>query len=154
MSNFIYVYGTLRPGNSPVIWVPGKLYDLGFCPAARLELDRPEDSPDVSHIACEKISVTNNELMRLDTYEGYIEGRDDESLYRRVKFRDGWIYEYTTEPNESRRIHCGDWLVFRNLNKGVNSHRFELKPVKTTDYTEEDLAAPSNPCPAFVEEGY
>jgi gamma-glutamylcyclotransferase (GGCT)/AIG2-like uncharacterized protein YtfP len=153
--HYVYVYGTLRPGNSPVTWIPGKIYDLGYFPAAKLLFD-DEKEGSAHNIACEKLEVDEEGLKRLDRLEGYVPSDPSQSLYNRVKFRDGWIYEYNYDVPIDRRINCGDWLIHRRMTKGANSDFFRFPAAKLSD---EDKKAVSgelggvSDCLELVAEG-
>ena len=86
----VLTYGTLRPfTNTNVVRVPGHLYDLGSFPGIKL------DNSSGTMVTCEVIEVTDEELERLDLYEGYRPSDPDNSLYIRRKLDWGpFIYEY------------------------------------------------------------
>ena len=104
----VLVYGTLRPfTNTNVVRVPGHLYDLGSFPGVRL------DNSSDTMVTCEVIEVTDEELERLDQYEGYRPSDPDNSLYIRRKLDWGpFIYEYN-DPfgnlSEKYIVPSGDW---------------------------------------------
>lgn len=111
----LYVYGTLRPGiKEHEVNIPGLMYDLGYYPGV---LVTEHLTPRNRLVRCEKVFVTDEELAQIDGYEGYHEKAPGSSLFRRVKFRDGFIYEYN-QPIGSRLPIEGspqDWLVHRGL---------------------------------------
>lgn len=61
--------------------------------------------------------MTDEELAQIDGYEGYHEKTPGMSLFRRVKFRDGFIYEYNQPIGHRLPIDGSpqDWLVHRGL---------------------------------------
>lgn len=99
----LYVYGTLRPKEGNVIYVAGKLHDLGWFPGL-------VHGPGL--VACNVIEVDDDTLTRLDNYEGYREDDREGSLYVRERYADGWIYVYNREPPEGSEIPCGDWVSY------------------------------------------
>lgn len=102
MSNILYVYGTLRPDKGETVKVKGKMYDLGWFPGVILGGD--ED------VVCEKIEV--DDWGSIDYYEGFYENNPEGSLYLRVPFEDGFIYEFNQKINDPNAQHVpsGDWL--------------------------------------------
>ena len=102
----VLVYGTLRPfTNTNVVRVPGHLYDLGSFPGVKL------DNSSDTMVTCEVIEVTDEELERLDLYEGYRPSDPDNSLYIRRKLDWGpFIYEYNGEIQYFNEIiPSGNW---------------------------------------------
>lgn len=130
--HIVYVYGTLRPGGGATVRVPGKLYDLGFCPGAVLY--KKEHGDEVPLFVAERIEVTDDQLARLDTYEGYNPDRESSSLYIRKAFRDGWVYEYNFDVKDINWILSGDWLRHKKQTRGT-SYRLILQP----DSFDDDL---------------
>lgn len=115
MSEFVYAYGTLRPGlNHHVVLVKGELYDLGWFPGIKLG--------GADDVVCERIEV--QDLGHVDRYEGYYESDPGQSLYIRRPFLDGWIYEFNGKTNPIKRIMSGDWLDYRQEKRGQNGGRF------------------------------
>lgn len=100
----LYVYGTLRTGKAAAQILKGKMYDLGWFPG--VILGGPDD------IVAERIEV--NDISRIDRYEGYREDDPEGSLYIRVPFKDGYIYEYNRGVEEEPVIESGDWLEHNN----------------------------------------
>lgn len=126
MKHTVYVYGTLRPGGNGLTLLPGKLYDLGWFPGARLSATMEDDSP---MIVCERIEVDDEGLARLDSFEGFNVDNPALSLFVRRPILDGWIYEYNTEmPDDQRRVLSGNWLTHKKMTSGAVSERFNLKP--------------------------
>ena len=112
----VLVYGTLRPfTNTNVVRVPGHLYDLGSFPGIKL------DNSSDTMVTCEVIEVTDEELARLDMYEGYRVSDPDNSLYIRRKLDWGpFIYEYN-DPfgnlSEKDIVPSGDWSDVSQLSR-------------------------------------
>lgn len=111
----LLVYGTLRPGTTATVTVPGyAMYDLGWFPGVR-----PDPS---SSIVCERVEVRDDEhLAKLDRYEGYRESAPETSLYIRTKVGDDYIYIYNSEPEEKQRVKSGDWLIHTEKETGKNA---------------------------------
>lgn len=104
----IYVYGTLMTGKGEPVTVPGKLYDLGWFPGAKI--GTPEWGTEFK---AEIIEVSSGKLKELDEYEGYYENAPGASLYIRRPYFDGFIYEYNHTPPEDRLISSGDWKAYK-----------------------------------------
>lgn len=102
----LYVYGTLMTGNTERVQVPGRLYDLGWYPGAKIST--PECG---TSFLAEIREITDAQLKSFDRYEGYYENSPAASLYIRKPYLDGWIYEYNRTPSEDRFIESGDWLA-------------------------------------------
>jgi gamma-glutamylcyclotransferase (GGCT)/AIG2-like uncharacterized protein YtfP len=115
VSHILYVYGTLRPGKAETVEIPGKLYDLGWYPGARIAWDGKDCE---SKITCERIEVAD--WGPVDAYEGYNPKFPDDSLYIRRPYLDGFIYEYNRELNEKRVVNSGDWLNYTQTERGRN----------------------------------
>lgn len=107
----LFVYGSLQPGQRPPqsmrgAWpdrVRGLLYDLGPYPAAVqvARVDREFDGW--------VLDISEDELERLDAYEGTSEG-----LYRRMRTstvsgRAVWVYEYFGELPQKARGPLQKW---------------------------------------------
>ena len=123
MVSHIFVYGTLRSearhpqslfnDKTKLVGpakVPGKVYDIGPYPGAKL-------GGDHNHMVGELYEIISDELIPdLDRYEGYYEGDDVNSLFiRRVIEVDGvpaYFYEYNREPKSSF-IRSGDWIAHK-----------------------------------------
>lgn len=114
--HILYVYGTLRPGNTPTFLVPGILYDLGHFPGIKLAEGIEET------VVCEQIYVTN--LESVDRYEGYNPDRPQHSLYIRKPYLDGWIYEFNQKVSTDDKIVGGDWLKYKQTERGLAYERF------------------------------
>jgi gamma-glutamylcyclotransferase (GGCT)/AIG2-like uncharacterized protein YtfP len=114
MSNILYVYGTLRPGNADTVKVKGQLYDLGWFPGIKLG--------GTGDVICEKIEV--QDWSAVDRYEGYMPSDPANSLYIRVPFGDGFIYEFNRDVNPVKLVPTGDWLDYTKEKRGVNGGRF------------------------------
>ena len=132
MSQYLFVYGTLRPGHAPdeiasVVGtlrrvgrghLRGKLYDLGDYPGAVL------DPSSGTEIAGEVFALPDNPaaLSQLDAYEGYDPGMPDGSLFvrkrRDVTLTDGrkldcWVYIYNRDPGSAPLVSGGDYAKFK-----------------------------------------
>lgn len=114
MSSVIYTYGTLRPGNTEKVLIPGELYDLGWFPGVKLG--------GRSLVACERVVV--DDIEAVDRYEGYNPAYPDESLYIRRPYLDGFIYEFNGPVNPIKLIQSGDWLAYRREARGKNAGYF------------------------------
>lgn len=114
MSNILYTYGTIRPGDTEVIKAKGQMFDLGWFPGVKLGLP--------GEFLCERITVDNWD--KVDAYEGFMPHNLSQSLYIRRSFLDGFIYEYNRDVGNAYRVMSGDWLEWMNEKKGVNSDRF------------------------------
>ena len=119
MSNFLYVYGTLRPGNTEIFKVPGALYDLGWFPGIKL-VDFIIHGRQ-AEVSCEKIEVKDWDAV--DRYEGYRPADPASSLYIRRPFYDGFIYEFNQPLLDHKLIKSGDWLEYTQQKKGVAHER-------------------------------
>lgn len=111
-----YVYGTLRPGTNEIFEAPGRMYSLGGFPGVKLDETN-------STFKCERVEVSDKVLDRLDRYEGYNPQSPDTSLFVRVPFRDGEIYQYNGAVDMCGTVPHGDWLKFVNREQG-GAHRF------------------------------
>ena len=110
----VYVYGTLRPGNlNNLHIIPGVMYDLGWYPGVHLK--EPEEG---SFFIAETVEVDDAGLARLDQYEGYHEDAPGQSLYIRLPYKDGWIYQYNSDCGPEKRIENGDWLKYSARERG------------------------------------
>lgn len=110
--NVLYVYGTLRPGNTEPVDIPGVMCDLGWYPGVALHDDVTQT------FKAERIVVTDEELRKLDQYEGYRPDDPESSLYLRVPYQDGEIYVYNSSLTDRKIVESGDWLVYYNTKHG------------------------------------
>lgn len=126
--DFLFVYGTLRPGEHADLTtghradrlrhhgedqINGAIYDLGWYPGAKavpcqFDSGAPFITGDVFEIL--DASITPG----LDAYEGY------PNLYNRIetetaKGRHVWVYTYNADIPEERRIASGDWRIRENM---------------------------------------
>lgn len=108
----LYVYGTLRQGAAETVSIPGVMYDMGWFPAV-------VDVVNTDHVAhyphqflAEKRVVTKEQLQQFDRYEGYREDDPDRSFYKRVRFQDGWIYQFNQGVDGHKVVKSGDWLEY------------------------------------------
>jgi gamma-glutamylcyclotransferase (GGCT)/AIG2-like uncharacterized protein YtfP len=99
----LFVYGTLRPGNTPTVEIAGSMHNLGWFPGVKLGGN--------SKFVAEVLTVDDAELGRLDSYEGYREDDPEHSLYLRVQHDGGWIYVYNSDMSDYPVIEGGDWLA-------------------------------------------
>lgn len=116
MTEYLYVYGTLRPGNTPTFKIPGVMYDAGWFPAAKFADGIAET------IVCERIEV--QDWKSFDRYEGYYPDDPANSLYIRRPMLDGFVYEFNREVNPVKKVQSGDWLDYTNKERGINGDRF------------------------------
>lgn len=119
MSDILYVYGTLRPGKSKTVTIPGQMFDLGRFPGAKLN--------GVGEIICEPVEV--NDWGPLDRYEGYYAEDPQGSLYIRRPLLvpygiNGFIYEFNREVNPLSLVESGDWLSYKEQNRGTHAQAF------------------------------
>ncbi len=115
MVETVYVYGTLRPGDTDPILIPGDLYELGWFPGIKL------NPHGLNQVVCEKIEVAD--LGPVDRYEGFDPTCHAHSLYIRREITPqghptGWIYEYNKEVNPVTKVQSGDWLDWRKEARG------------------------------------
>jgi len=117
--DLIFVYGTLRPGQSAASFmegkakhmgttrIPARLYNLGWFPG--IKTVAPGDPADSDMVTGDLFRIKDPSLVaELDSYEGY------PNLYDRVVVptEDGkqtWVYEYNHPVSEDQRISSGDW---------------------------------------------
>ena len=110
----IYTYGTLRPGKGVIVHVPARLYTLGMFPGLKFN----EVADDSSLVVCEPVVIPDENLSRVDAFEGYNEQDKERSLYIRRPYLDGFIYEFNLEVFSKDFIPSGDWLGYTNSEKG------------------------------------
>lgn len=110
----VYVYGTLRPGNTETVLVPGTLYDVSWFPGIKLNIEcLSVEGVDTVFTTCEILEVDDKRLKELDRYEGYYPSDPLRSLYIRRPYRDGFIYEYNHSVEGLIKIKSGDWLQYK-----------------------------------------
>ena len=114
MTNILYTYGTLRPGGDNIVKAQGQLFDLGWFPGVKLDLP--------GEFVCEPVEI--EDWASVDRYEGYMPHDPANSLYIRKPFLDGFIYEYNQWVNPVKLIRSGDWLDYRQEQRGLNGGRF------------------------------
>lgn len=121
MTHTLFVYGTLRPGNTETMYIPGRLYDLGWYPGLVL------DTPNPGLVAVERVSVDS--LAPFDLYEGYHEANPECSLYLRQEVTvlgvTGWVYVYNQKYDVNKLVPCGDWLKHKGQVRGKNCHMID-----------------------------
>lgn len=129
MSQHLFVYGTLRPGDAPEeiasivkhfrrlgsAHVRGRLYDLGEFPGA------VPDPSSRTMIYGELVALPPDEriLEALDRYEEFDPLAPKKSLFVRKKVkvlmvngsrREGWIYVYNRPRGTAKLVRGGDYL--------------------------------------------
>lgn len=119
MKHKIFVYGTLRPGISEPVMVPGQMFDLGWFPGA-VNIETAVDTFFMAEI----IEVDDETLARLDDYEGYNPRNPEHSLYRRLSYQDGFIYQYNGSVDGKMPVPTGDWLDYTQMKEGCNAAHF------------------------------
>lgn len=112
----IYCYGTLRPGVSEPVLVPGQMFDLGWFPGV-VNIETAVDT----FCKAEIIEVDDETLARLDSYEGYNPNHLASSLYVRKAYQDGFIYQYNGSVEGKMPVPTGDWLDYTQMSKGCNA---------------------------------
>lgn len=134
MSEFLFVYGTLRPELAPprmqpIVrqlrrvgsgWLFGRLHDLGRFPAAVFD---PSATTQV-HGEVFQLPDTPDLLRTLDAYEEFDPARPADSLFVRrqhpVHLAEGrvvacWVYVYNRSLHGVPPIDDGDYLRWRGL---------------------------------------
>jgi gamma-glutamylcyclotransferase (GGCT)/AIG2-like uncharacterized protein YtfP len=129
MSQHLFLYGTLLPGEAPKeiagivsrfrrlgpAQVRGKLYDLGEFPGAVLD----SSSRTMIHGELVVLPAGEKALEALDRYEEFDPSDLQKSLFVRKKAkiqmangssREGWIYVYNRHPGKAKRVRGGDYL--------------------------------------------
>jgi gamma-glutamylcyclotransferase (GGCT)/AIG2-like uncharacterized protein YtfP len=131
VSEYLFVYGTLRPSHAPaevasvvkslrkigIGHIKGQLYDLGEYPGAILDA-----SADTT-ISGEVFTLSNARavLPVLDSYEDFDPNDPENSLFVRKKYpvtlSDGrklkcWVYVYNRDLGEARPLAGGDYAKF------------------------------------------
>jgi gamma-glutamylcyclotransferase (GGCT)/AIG2-like uncharacterized protein YtfP len=132
VADFLFVYGTLRPGLWPSQLRPlltglrclgpatvrGRLYDLGAHPAARLDAEGDE------RVRGEVLELPpgTDALTALDKYEDFYPADLVGSLFLRLlcdaELADGrtlvcWIYAYNRDPGLAPLVPDGDYVHWR-----------------------------------------
>ena len=129
MSQHVFIYGTLLPGEAPEeiasivkrlrrlgsARVRGRLYDFGEFPGAVL------DPSSRAMVYGELVALPSDEglLEALDRYEEFDSSDPKRSLFIRKKAkvwmangssREGWIYVYNRHPGRAKLVRGGDYL--------------------------------------------
>ncbi|HEX6715622.1 MAG TPA: gamma-glutamylcyclotransferase family protein [Pyrinomonadaceae bacterium] len=129
MSQHLFLYGTLLPGEAPKeiasivkrfrrlgsAHVRGRLYDFGEFPGAVL------DPSSRTMIHGELVALPSDErtLEALDRYEEFDPSDPKGSLFVRTKVNvrmangtthEGWIYVYNRPPGKAKLVRGGDYL--------------------------------------------
>lgn len=120
--HIVYVYGTLRPGGHEHHMIPGVMYRVGWFPGIKIDMDAS------TWVVAERVEVDDAGLARLDAYEGYDPKMPKLSLFKRVRYADGWIYEYNDNTIDRDIVDCGDWLKFRKQERGPMADMVKLAP--------------------------
>ena len=107
----LYVYGTLRPSTLDTVIIKGQLFDLGWFPGLKMDLD--------GEVVCNRIEV--DDIEKIDRYEGYREDDHEGSLYIRRPFLDGYIYEFNRDVSPAARVLSGEWLEYTQEKRGRNA---------------------------------
>lgn len=120
MPDILYTYGTLRPGKTNTITIPGALFDLGRFPGLKLG-----SGPGL--VVCEPVEV--NDWTRYDRYEGFYPEDHEGSLYIRRPLvvpygLSGYIYEFNRPVDPITRIEGGDWLEYTQSKRGSHGRDF------------------------------
>lgn len=134
MSEYLFVYGSLRPRMAPPrlahlmkemrymgrASTPGRLYDLEAYPGAVLDPDcDTQIKGEVFQLSDDGLT-----LAALDTYEGFDARYPESSLFVRrrckVTLKDDqklvcWIYVYNWQVSSETLIRSGDYLWHRKL---------------------------------------
>lgn len=128
MSQNLFVYGTLLPGEAPKEIAPivrrfrrlgsaqvrGRLYDFGEFPGAVLDPSSP------TTIQGELVALPSDGriLQALDRYEEFDPMAPKKSLFVRKKAmvqmangstREGWIYVYNRNPRDAKLVREGEY---------------------------------------------
>jgi gamma-glutamylcyclotransferase (GGCT)/AIG2-like uncharacterized protein YtfP len=134
MPEYLFVYGTLRPGMAPRrlahlmkkmrymgrASTPGRLYDLDAYPGAVLD---PDCDTEIKGEVFQ-LPDDGETLAALDTYEGFDARYPASSLFVRrrcrVTLKDDsklvcWIYVYNWQVSPEALIRSGDYLFHRKL---------------------------------------
>jgi len=132
MSDFLFAYGTLRPGRAPAEiasaanqmlpvgsgFIYGLLYDLGSCPGAVLD---PSSKYRISGTIF-RLPKDANILRQLDAYEEFDPDAPEQSPFIRilhpVALATGdtlqcWVYVYNGKPDACRVLASGRYWQTR-----------------------------------------
>lgn len=125
--DLIFVYGTLRPGESNALSDPkrfpgmathlgetrinGRLYDLGWYPGVKIpdevqgdDFRETEDTVTGNVFKIDVLCLPN----MLDSYEGYPHLYDRTEVFTEHGHV-AWVYTYNGDVGENSRILLGDW---------------------------------------------
>lgn len=128
MSEYLFLYGTLRPEDAPVEirstvaglrligegTVPGILYDLGEYPGALVDAAAEQRIFGTVY----QLSEDRTALSRMDTYEDFRPDAPEESLFLRVRQKvemeaggsvECWMYVYNMPPLNAPVVASGRW---------------------------------------------
>ena len=129
MSEHLFLYGTLLPGEAPEeiasivkrlrrlgsAQVRGRLYDFGEFPGAVLE----SSSRSLVHGELVALPPDGRILDLIDRYEEFDPADPKKSLFVRQKAkirmangssREAWIYVYNRRPGKAKLVRGGDYL--------------------------------------------
>jgi gamma-glutamylcyclotransferase (GGCT)/AIG2-like uncharacterized protein YtfP len=95
------------------------MFDLGWFPGA-INIGQGQKP----HFMAEIIEVDDNVLARLDDYEGYNPRNPEHSLYIRMSYQDGFIYQYNGSVDGKLPVPAGDWLKYTQMKEGCNASHF------------------------------
>jgi gamma-glutamylcyclotransferase (GGCT)/AIG2-like uncharacterized protein YtfP len=133
MSEYLFLYGTLRPEDAPegirpaveglrVVGegsLPGRLYDLGEYPGAVID---PAAEQRIYGTIFE-LPGDETVLRRMDVYEDFRSSEPEESLFLRVRQQvelasggslECWVYVYNLPPLGARVVTSGRWRPRKN----------------------------------------
>jgi gamma-glutamylcyclotransferase (GGCT)/AIG2-like uncharacterized protein YtfP len=142
MSEYLFVYGTLRPSLVPEAvqsivgqlevagdgFIFGRLYDLGAYPGAVLDDSRVSKVFGTVYRLPDHEALQRELIDALDAYEGIDSASEKESLYLRkpssATLLDGsklacWVYVYNGDTAAATPIPDGDYLAYLAEAKGL-----------------------------------
>lgn len=100
----VYVYGTLRTGESEPVKIKGfKMFNMGWFPAVVRD--------ESGEILVECREADDSQLAAWDIYEGFDRFNPEQSFYRREQFEDGWIYVFNDSVSGYNCVESGDWFT-------------------------------------------
>lgn len=112
MSNILYTYGTLRPGLTEPVKIKGTMYAVSWFPGVKLG--------GTDEFLAERVEI-KGDWSGVDRYEGYNPEDEANSLYLRVPYADGFIYEFNRDVDPETRVASGDWLEHTQEKRGLNA---------------------------------
>jgi gamma-glutamylcyclotransferase (GGCT)/AIG2-like uncharacterized protein YtfP len=155
MSEYLFVYGTLRPslvpeavhsivGQLEVVgdgFMFGRLYDLGAYPGAVLDDSRASKVFGTVYRLPDQEALQRELIAALDAYEGIDSASEKESLYLRksssATLPDGsmlecWVYVYNRDTAAQTPIPDGDYLAYLGEAKGLTAESQDAKSTVET----------------------